>query len=105
MAEPLADALVLETPQLVYAQRHPRKVLHHSGRGRTYIAAAFSDRCLGRGLTRSMGSVDDRFSTAMVKVVSCSLEIDGLARNHFATREETRRKVFARPEGWHSPRR
>jgi transposase InsO family protein len=103
MHERLRSQLVLSALQMVYAEREPRKVIHHSDHGTE--AVAFGKRCGHLGITLSMGSVGHCYDNAMMESFFSSLEAEVLDRNRFSTREEARRKIFCWLAGWYNTRR
>jgi transposase InsO family protein len=105
MDERLGSQLVLSALQMAYAQRRPRKVIHHSDHGSEYTALAFGKRCKLLGIQMSMGSVGDCFDNAMMESFFSSLEAEVLDRNRFRTREEARRAIFCWLAGWYNTRR
>jgi transposase InsO family protein len=105
MDERLGSQLVLSALQMAYAQREPRKVIHHSDHGTEYTAVAFGKRCGQLGITLSMGSVGDCYDNAMMESFFSSLEAEVLDRNRFRTREEARRAIFCWLAGWYNTRR
>jgi len=105
MDERLGSQLVLSALQMAYAQREPRKVIHHSDHGTEYTAIAFGKRCGLLGIILSMGSVGDCYDNAMMESFFSSLEAEVLDRNRFRTREEARREIFCWLAGWYNTRR
>ena len=67
MAARLGSHLVRTALAVAYAQRRPKRTIHHSDHGSEYTAVAFSSRCRGLGITMSMGSVGDCFDNAMMQ--------------------------------------
>jgi len=78
MDERLGSQLVLAALEMAYAQRRPRKVIHHSDHGTEYIAVAFGKRCTQLGIQMSMGSIGDCFDNAMMESFFSSLEAGGV---------------------------
>ena len=105
MADRLRSELVQQALQMAYAQRAPRDVIHHSDHGSEYTAIAFGTRCTQLGVRPSMGSVGDCFDNAMAESVFATLECEVLDRNHFQTRAQARRAIFAWIEGWYNRHR
>jgi putative transposase len=105
MADHLRAELVLAALNMAYAQRHPRKVIHHSDHGTQYTSIAFGERCQELGVRPSMGSVGDCFDNATVESFFATLECEVLDRQRFSTREEARRALFSWIEGWYNPHR
>ena len=101
----LGSQLVLSALRMAYAQRRPRKVIHHSDHGSEYTAIAFGKRCTLLGIQMSMGSVGDCFDNAMMESFFSSLEAEVLDRNFFRTREEARSAIFYWLAGWYNTRR
>ena len=101
----LGSQLVLASLDMAYAQRTPRKVIHHSDHGSEYTAVAFGTRCTKLGVRPSMGSVGDCFDNAMAESFFATLECEVLARNHFRTREEARTAIFCWINSWYNPTR
>ncbi len=67
MAARPGSHLVRTALAMAYAQRRPKRTIHHSDHGGEYTAVAFSSRCRGLGITMSMGSVGDCFDNAMMQ--------------------------------------
>jgi putative transposase len=105
MEERLGSQLVLSALGMAYAQRRPRKVIHHSDHGPEYTAIAFGKRCKLLGIQMSMGSVGDCFDNAMMESFFSSLEAEVLDRNRFRARDEARRAIFYWLAGWYNCRR
>ena len=105
MDERLGSQLVLAALEMAYAQRRPRKVIHHSDHGTEYTAIAFGKRCTQLGIQMSMGSVGDCFDNAMMESFFSSLEAEVLDRNRFETRQEARGEIFRWLAGWYNIRR
>jgi putative transposase len=105
MDERLGSQLVLSALRMAYAQRQPRKVIHHSDHGTEYTAVAFGKRCTQLGIQMSMGSVGDCFDNAMMESFFSSLEAEVLDRNRFTTREQARTAIFCWLAGWYNIRR
>ena len=105
MAARLGSHLVRTALEMAYAQRRPKRLIHHSDHGSEYTAVAFSSRCRELGITMSMGSVGDCFDNAMMESFFSSLEAEVLDRYHFKTREEARAKIFCWLEGWYNTHR
>lgn len=105
MAARLGSHLVRTALEMAYAQRRPKRIIHHSDHGSEYTAVAFSSRCRELGITMSMGSVGDCFDNAMMESFFSSLEAEVLDRYHFKTREEARAKIFCWLEGWYNTHR
>src|SRR5579885_472582 len=101
----LGSHLVRTALEMAYAQRRPKRIIHHSDHGSEYTAVAFSSRCRELGITMSMGSVGDCFDNAMIESFLSSMEAEGLDRYHFKTREEARAKIFCWLEGWYNTHR
>jgi putative transposase len=105
MDDRVGSQLVLAALEMAYAQRRPRKVIHHSDHGSENTAVAFGKRCGQFGITRSMGSVGDCYDNAMMESFFSSLEAEVLDRNRFRTRQEARRTIFSWLAGWYNTRR
>ena len=105
MAARLRSELVQQALQMAYAQRAPRDVIHHSDHGSEYTAIAFGRRCTLLGVRPSMGSIGDCFDNAMAESVFATLECEVLDRNHFQSRDQARRAIFAWIEGWYNTHR
>jgi putative transposase len=105
MADHLRTELVLSALEMAYAQRHPRKVIHHSDHGTQYTSIAFGKRCRELGVRPSMGSVGDCFDNATAESFFATLECEVLDRQRFRTREEARRALFSWIEGWYNTHR
>jgi putative transposase len=105
MDERLGSQLVLAALEMAYAQRRPRKVIHHSDHGTEYTALAFGKRCTQLGIQMSMGSIGDCFDNAMMESFFSSLEAEVLDRYRFRTRQEARSEIFRWLSGWYNIRR
>jgi putative transposase len=101
----LGSQLVLSALRMAYAQRQPRKVIHHSDHGTEYTAVAFGKRCTQLGIQMSMGTIGDCFDNAMMESFFSSLEAEVLDRYWFQTRYEARREIFSWIEGWYNTHR
>lgn len=105
MGANLNTELMLGALEMAYAQRAPSGVIHHSDRGSTYTAIAFSTRCGELGIRLSMGSVGDAYDNAMAESFFATLECEMLDRETFRTRVQGRERIFAWLEGWYNPHR
>jgi len=101
----LYTALMLRALDMALLQCQPDGVIHHSDQGRQYTSLAFGRRCREAGVRPSMGSVGDAYDNAMCESFFATLEWELLAREHFATRAQAQRAVFAFIEGWYNTTR
>lgn len=76
IASHLRTDLVLGALEIALAQRRPRRVVHHSDRGRQYTSLAFSTRRREAGVLPSMGNAADCFDNAMAESFFASLECE-----------------------------
>jgi len=67
--------------------------------------ATSGERTRHAGIVPSMGSVGDAYDNAMAESFFATLECELIDREHFATREEARTKIFDYLETWYNPRR
>ena len=105
IGEQMTADLVLAALNMAVAQRRPRKVIHHSDRGRQYASIAFTERCRELGVRTSMGRVGDAYDNAMAESFFASLECELISRHSFRTKAEARQALFAYIEGWYNSRR
>ncbi|MBB2984701.1 hypothetical protein FHX57_007576 [Paraburkholderia tropica] len=70
-----------------------------------YTPIAFGRRCPEAGMQPSMGTAGDAYDNAMCESFFGTLEAELLSREHFATREQARQRIFWFLEGWYNVRR
>ena len=91
--------LVCDALKIATAVRGGRSVIDgvifHTDRGSTYTARSFTGLCERLGVRQSMGRVGSCFDNAAAEAFFSTLEHEVLSRNHFTTREESRRIVVA----------
>ena len=105
MASHLRTDQALGAPDLALAQRRPRRLVHHSGRGSQYTCMAFSTRCREAGVLPSTGKAGDCFDNAMTESFFASLEWELIDRTPFRDRGHSRRELFRCIEGSYNPHR
>jgi putative transposase len=97
--------LVLAALNMAVAQRRPKRVVHHSDRGRQYASIAFNERCREMGVLTSMGRIGDAYDNAMAESFFATLECELISRRSFRTKAEARQALFSYIEGWYNSRR
>jgi transposase InsO family protein len=63
-------------------------------RAAQYTSIAYGRRCREAGVQQSMGTAGDAYDTAMCESFFGTLEAELLRREHFATHEQGRRRIF-----------
>ncbi|WIX83311.1 IS3 family transposase [Amycolatopsis carbonis] len=81
------------------------QLIHHSDRGSTYTAFRFSNRLADNGITRSMGTVGDRYDNALMENFFSTLKTELVYRTSWRTREEAENTLFAYIDGWYNTQR
>jgi len=105
MSNHLYTELMLRALDMALQQRRPEGVIHHSDQGCQYTSIAFGRRCRQAGVQPSMGTVGDAYDNAMCESFFGTLEAELLVREHFATHEQARMRIFWFLEGWYNVRR
>lgn len=106
MRTTLATEIVTAALDMAIARTRPAAgLIHHSDHGSQYTSFVFGTRCQEAGIVPSMGSVGDAYDNAMAESFFATLECELIDREHFATREEARTKIFDYLETWYNPRR
>lgn len=100
--------LTLAALQMAVQQRRlepgvPR--LHHSDRGRQYVAAPYLATLRAAGFTSSVSRHGNCYDNAVTESFFASLRKELLFRRGFARRETARHDVIAFIEGWYNTRR
>jgi putative transposase len=105
MSNHLYTELMLRALDMALHQRHHEGVILHSDQGCQYTSIAFGRRCREAGVQPSMGTAGDAYDNAMCESFFGTLEAELLMREHFATHEQARRRIFSFLEGWYNVRR
>ena len=101
MSTHLYTELMLRALDMALLQRRPEGVIHHSDQGAQYTSIAFGRRCREAGVQPSMGTAGDAYDNAMCESFFGTLEAELLMREHFATHEQARARIFWFLEGWY----
>jgi transposase InsO family protein len=105
MSNHLYTELMLRALDMALSQRRHEGVILHSDQGAQYTSIAFGRRCREAGVQPSMGTAGDAYDNAMCESFFGTLEAELLMREHFATREQARMRIFWFLEGWYNVRR
>jgi transposase InsO family protein len=105
MSNHLYTELMLRALDMALRQRRHEGVILHSDQGAQYTSIAFGRRCREAGVQPSMGTAGDAYDNAMCESFFGTLEAELLSREHFATHEHARRRIFSFMEGWYNVRR
>jgi transposase InsO family protein len=105
MSSHLYTELMLRALDMALQQRRHEGVILHSDQGAQYTSIAFGRRCREAGVQPSMGTAGDAYDNAMCESFFGTLEAELLSREHFATHEQARRRIFSFLEGWYNVRR
>jgi transposase InsO family protein len=105
MSNHLYTELMLRALDMALTQRRHEGVILHSDQGSQYTSIAFGRRCREAGVQPSMGTVGDAYDNAMCESFFGTLEAELLMREHFATHEQARTRIFWFLEGWYNVRR
>ncbi|MGS2620128.1 transposase, partial [Micromonospora sp. LZ34] len=70
-----------------------------------YTSWAFGQRLRSAGLLGSMGSIGDCYDNSLVESFFCSMQLELLDRQPWATRQELANAIFEWIEAWNNPRR
>jgi putative transposase len=100
-AELVLDALGMA----VSARGGAAGVIAHSDHGSQYTSLAYGAYAKQSGIDLSMGSIGDPWDNALAESFFASLEKELLRREHFATREQARLRIFWYIECFYNPRR
>ena len=101
MSNHLYTELMLRALDMALRQRAHEGVILHSDQGCQYTSIAFGRRCREAGVQPSMGTAGDAYDNAMCESFFGRLEAELLSREHFATHEQARRRLFSFLEGWY----
>ncbi|SAL58514.1 integrase catalytic subunit [Caballeronia turbans] len=96
---------MLRALDMALQQRRHEGVILHSDQGSQHTSIAFGKRCREAGVQPSMGTAGDAYDNAMCESFFGTLEAELLSREHFATHEQARRRIFSFLEGWYNVRR
>lgn len=105
MSNHLYTELMLRALDMALQQRRHEGVILHSDQGAQYTSIAFGRRCREAGVQPSMGTAGDAYDNAMCESFFGTLEAELLMREHFATHEQARTRIFWFLEGWYNVRR
>ena len=105
MSRHLYTELMLRALDMALLQRRHEGVILHSDQGCQYTSIAFGRRCREAGVQPSMGTAGDAYDNAMCESFFGTLEAELLSREHFATHEQARQRIFWFLEGWYNVRR
>ncbi|TCF99887.1 transposase, partial [Paraburkholderia steynii] len=105
MSNHLYTELMLRALDMALTQRRHEGVILHSDQGSQYTSIAFGRRCREAGVQPSMGTAGDAYDNAMCESFFGTLEAELLMREHFATHEQARTRIFWFLEGWYNVRR
>ncbi len=105
MSSHLYTELMLRALDMALLQRRHEGVILHSDQGCQYTSIAFGRRCREAGVQPSMGTAGDAYDNAMCESFFGTLEAELLLREHFATHEQARQRIFWFLEGWYNVRR
>jgi putative transposase len=106
MRDDLKAELVLDALGMaVSARGGAAGVIAHSDHGSQYTSLAYGAYAKQSGIDLSMGSIGDPWDNALAESFFASLEKELLRREHFATREQARLRIFWYIECFYNPRR
>jgi putative transposase len=105
IANHMRTELVVAALDMAISQRHPDRVVHHSGQGSQYTSIAFGSHCHLNRVVPSMGTVGDCYDNAMAESFFATLEREVLNRRRFRSQAEARMAIFQWLEGWYNPHR
>ena len=105
MSNHLYTELMLRALDMALQQRRHEGVILHSDQGCQYTSIAFGRRCRDAGVQPSMGTAGDAYDNAMCESFFGTLEAELPGREHFATHEQARRRIFSFLESWYNIRR
>jgi len=105
MSNHLYTELMLRALDMALQQRRHEGVILHSDQGCQYTSIAFGRRCREAGVQPSMGTAGDAYDNAMCESFFGTLEAELLSREHFATHDQARRRLFSFLESWYNVRR
>jgi transposase InsO family protein len=95
MSNHLYTELMLRALDMALQQRRREDVILHSDQGCQYASIAFGRRYREAGVQPSMGTAGDAYDDAMCESFFGTLEAELLCREHFATHEQARRRLFS----------
>jgi putative transposase len=86
----------------ISAQRPGAGLIHHSDRGVQYASAAYRNLMQSAGFRASMSRKADSYDSAPMESIFHTLKTELVHHQHYATREEARRDIFAYVEGFYN---
>lgn len=86
-------------------QRPSKGLIIHSDRGSQYASKPYRTLLAGWGMRQSMGRKGCCFDNAPMESFFHTLKVELVHREHFTTREEARRELFAYLEGYYNRQR
>ena len=103
----MADHLRAELPLAALAmaiatQRPGAGLIHHSDRGVQYASAEYRKRMQSAGFRASMSRRADCYDNAPMESFFHTLKTELVHHQHYATREDARRDIFAYIEGFYN---
>jgi putative transposase len=104
----MTTTLTLAAFTMAVAQRALRpgaSRLHHSDRGRQYVAAEYRTALRGAGFTPSLSGRGNCYDNAVTESFFATFRKELTFRRDFHTRAEAERAVIAFIEGWYNTRR
>ncbi|NOJ50969.1 IS3 family transposase, partial [Bradyrhizobium sp. WSM 1744] len=106
----MADHLRAELPMAALAmaiatQRPGAGLIHHSDRGVQYASTDYRKMMQSAGFRASMSRKADRYDNAPMESFFHTLKTELVHQQHYETREEARRDIFAYIEGFYNRKR
>ena len=106
----MADHLRAELPMAALAmaiatQRPAAGLIHHSDRGVQYASAEYRKMMQSAGFRASMSRKADCYDNAPMESFFHTLKTELVHHQHYETREEARRDIFAYIEGFYNRKR
>jgi transposase InsO family protein len=89
------DALLAAVAARGGRRNLPAGIVFHTDHGTQYTAGEFRAVCRSLGITQSMGTVGDSYDNAMAESFFAGFKREVIDGEHFATRAEARKAIFA----------
>ena len=103
MADHLRAELPLAALAMAIATQRPNAgLIHHSDRGVQYAAAEYRKMMQSAGFRASMSRKADCYDNAPMESFFHTLKTELIHQQHYGTREEARRDIFAYIEGFYN---
>jgi putative transposase len=89
----------------IQRQQPPTGLIHHSDRGSQYASELYRNTLADAGMVQSMSRKGNCWDNAPMEGFFHTLKTELVHHNHYATKEDAKRDLFAYIEGFYNNRR